>query len=159
MALGGIERARDERARGERARGERARDERARDERGDPEKNMFLQFWKDSGPNSSCIFLMSRFKSTRLRGFVMNRLGGRVMNQKWKLLKIYLGGDGAPGKNMFLQFWKDSLLNSGLIFLMSRFKSTRVSGNVIIRLGGRVMKKKNWKLLKTHLGGPVPWSP
>ena len=62
-------------------------------------------------------------------------------------------------ENVFLQFWKDSLLNSGLIFLMSRFKSTRVSGNVIIRLGGRVMKKKIWKLLKTHLGGPVPWSP
>ena len=41
---------------------------------------------------------------------------------------------------MCLQFWKESLPNSGFIFLMSRFKSTRVSGNVIIRLGGRVMK-------------------
>ena len=51
--------------------------------KGGPGKNMFLQFWKDSGPNSSCIFLMSRFKSTRVRGFVMSRLGGRVMKKKF----------------------------------------------------------------------------
>ena len=58
-----------------------------------------LQFWKDSGPNSSGIFLMSRFKSTRLRGFVMSRLGGRVMKKNWKLLKIRLGGGrGSPSK-------------------------------------------------------------
>ena len=48
----------------------------------------------------------------------------------------------------------DSLLNSGLIFLMNRFKSTRVSGNVIIRLGGRVMKNVVFVNLGVPSHGP-----
>ena len=114
-----------------------------RQKKGVPGKNMFLQFWKDSGPNSSCIFLMSRFKSTRLRGFVMSRLGGRVMKKKLEIAKNPSWGvDGVPEKNMFLQIWKDSGLNSSEIFLMSRFKSTRVRAFVMNRLGARAMKKK-----------------
>ena len=60
-----------------------------------------------------------------------------------------------PAENVFLQVWKDSLPNSGFIFLMSRFKSTRVSGNVIIRLGGRAMKFSGPKnVLFADLGVP-----
>ena len=59
-----------------------------------------------------------------------------------------------PVENVFLQVWKDSLPNSGFIFLMSRFKSTRVSGNVIIRLGGRVMKNVIFANLGVPSHGP-----
>ena len=61
-----------------------------------------------------------------------------------------LGGARAEAENVFLQVWKELLPNSGFIFLMSRFKSTRVSGNVVSRLGGRVMKN----IMFANLGVP-----
>ena len=62
-------------------------------------------------------------------------------------------------ENVFLQFWKDSLLNSGLIFLMSIIKSTRVSGNFIILLGGRAMKFSGQKLSFSFIWGSRPMVP
>ena len=55
--------------------------------------------------------------------------------------------------------WEDSLPNFGFIFLMSRFKSTRVSGNVIIRLGGRAMKFSGPKMSFSLIWGSRPIVP
>ena len=95
----------------------------------------------------------------------------RCKIEDYTILRVQTLGLPKSGReNVFLLLWKESLPAPGSIFLMSRFKSTRVSGNVIIRLGGRVMKNlilliwghpwSPWyplKKLQATAGGVFPW--
>ena len=48
-----------------------------------------------------------------------------------------------PCEIKLFKIWDKSLFDYNLVFLLRKIKSTRLRAFVIIRLGGRVMKKKN----------------